>query len=56
MITRKTSLLRSLLLAVTLAIGLGTIWFLLAIWLGTTYLQARADKSQLVRESLIRQR
>ena len=53
MITRKTSLLRSLLLAVTLTIGLGTVWFVVLLWLGTTYLEARADKSQLVRESLI---
>ncbi|MGC8639666.1 MAG: hypothetical protein ACP5XB_07275 [Isosphaeraceae bacterium] len=40
MSTRKSSLPRSFLLALTLAFGFGTAWFLLAIWLGETTLKA----------------
>jgi hypothetical protein len=45
MIAHKFSLLRELLWAATLAIGFGTLWFALALWLGTSIQQARGGKS-----------
>ena len=36
MMARRYSLLRQLVWAATLATGFGTLWFVLAIWLGTS--------------------
>jgi hypothetical protein len=49
----RTSLLRSFLLAATLAIGFGTLWLVLASWIGNSVLEASRDKSQLRQESLV---
>ena len=53
MVTHKTSLLRQFLLAATLAVGLGTLWFLLVIWLGTSILEAWPGKIRSHRETLV---
>jgi len=50
---RKTSLLRPLLLAATLAAGFGTLWSVLALWVGTSVLQASAKKNRQSRERLV---
>jgi hypothetical protein len=50
---RKSPLLRSFLLAATVATGFGTLWFVLTLWLGTTILEARQGKRRLYWESLV---
>ena len=52
MIARKFSLLRQLALAVTLATGFGTLWFMLVAWLGTSIQQAWQGGNRPVFERL----
>ncbi len=49
MMARRYSLLRQLVWAATLATGFGTLWFVLAIWLGTSIQDAwqRGDPASL---------
>jgi hypothetical protein len=53
MIARKLSLLRQILWAATLAIGFGTIWFVLTLWLGTSMQSAWQGDGRLRQESLV---
>jgi hypothetical protein len=53
MIVRKFSLLRQILWAATLAIGFGTLWFVLALWLGTSIQEAWQGTDGLKQESLV---
>src|SRR4051812_43652676 len=50
---KYNSLFPSLLLAATLATGFGTLWFLLAIWIGTSLLQAWPGERKPLRESIV---
>jgi hypothetical protein len=52
-VARESRLLRSFLLAATLATGFGTLWFVLTLWLGTTILEALEGKRRLFWESLV---
>ncbi|SIO18485.1 hypothetical protein SAMN05444166_2874 [Singulisphaera sp. GP187] len=53
MIARKNSLLRQSLLAATLAVGFGTLWFVLTLWLGTSILRAWPGWNQPPFENLV---
>ena len=53
MTAHKTSLLRPLLMAGTLAAGFGTLWFVLVLWLGTSILEAGPRHSRRTYESLV---
>jgi hypothetical protein len=53
MIAPKFSLLRQLLLAVTLGTGFGTLWCLLVVWLGVSIQEAWLGGDPLPREELV---
>jgi hypothetical protein len=53
MIARKFSLLRQILWAATLATGFGTLWLVLALWLGTSMQGAWQGDGRLRQESLV---
>jgi hypothetical protein len=53
MITRKISPLRPFLMAVTLATGFGTLWFALAVWLGTSIDEAWRGGNRPPREQFV---
>jgi hypothetical protein len=52
MTTRKISLLRQLAQGMTLAIGFGTLWLSLVLWLGTSIQEAYQGRNQAVFERL----
>lgn len=51
--TRRSALLRRFLTAATLAAGFGVLWAVLAVWLGTSILQARSGRAKAHREMLV---
>jgi hypothetical protein len=53
MVARKFSLLRQLLLAATLGMGFGTLWFMLVLWLGTSMEEAWMGGNRPPREDLV---
>jgi hypothetical protein len=52
MMARKSSLLRQLAWAVTLATGFGSLWFTVVVWFGTSIQQTLQEKQRLIYERL----
>jgi len=53
MLTHKSVLARQILLALVLALGAGTVWFVVAVWVGASIMSSWPKGSKPVRETLV---